>query len=116
MLESAIPHNKPDKRKALTGKEFLSHNLPGTDTFDDGLDVGELKMPGSTSTESGGMYMEHKGPNNLVYKPEDGDKAEIELHPGLNLVESHELKDSTDDGKGDDADEWLRKNDPNYGK
>ena len=106
---------KKDERPPLTGQEFKLGNLPGTDTFDDGLINGELKMPGSTSTESGGMYMEHKGPNDLVQNlDEERTKAEFEMVPGIHITDGSSLEIVSDDVTEDAADKWLRENDPKY--
>jgi len=108
----------PEKfgRRELTGDELEKGNLPGTDTYDDGLNErGELVMPGSTSTESGGNYMEHKGPNDMVRKGNEADTSELDTNQGVQVGQlGANDKILKSEMSGDAADKWLRENDPNY--
>ena len=93
---------------------FKPGDSPGIDAYDDaddGVDGGALKRPGSTALESGGTYMEDKGPNDLVHRAKSPDES---LADDANLATVD--KETPDEQKGDTADQWLRKNDPNYGK
>ena len=102
----------PVERKPLTGAEFKEGNLPGTDTYDDGLnEKGELVMPGSTSTRSGGIYMEDTGPNDLRHRAEDAHAVDAEL-----TIKAGEVIDEPFDDENDEAGKWLRENDPTLKK
>jgi hypothetical protein len=105
---------KSEERPEITGQSYENANLPGTDSYDDGLDIGVLKQPGSTSTESGGTYMEHKGPNDLVHHAGVSAEALMELDPEVRVTNEPEA-DVNAETKGDAADEWLKKHDPRYG-
>jgi hypothetical protein len=100
---------KDEGRQEINGQSYENANLPGTDSYDDGLDVGVLKQPGSTSTESGGTYMEHKGPNDMVHHAGASAAALQELDPEVRVT------DDPEETRGDAADEWLKKHDPRYG-
>lgn len=94
---------------------FKEGDLPGIDTYDDGLNErGEVVMPGSTATGSGANYMEDTGPNDLRRRNEEDEMRARE--GGLNVAEPDELTADPEDmyaGK-DAAAEWLRQNDPDY--
>jgi len=112
-------------RTELRGDTFEKNDAPATDSFDDGLGVnGKVVMPGSTSVEGGGTYMEHTGPNDLRHKVSDGDAALGELDPEISIREGDDVdgpagtiddesKEFTaEDDKEDAAAKWLRENDP----
>jgi len=112
MFEKQKPGSKyqPEKIRPLTGQEFKEGNLPGTDTYDDGLDHKDrLVAPGSTSTESGGTYMEDEGPQSKRYSREDDELASVDT--AVSIVE--DINRPLDD-EDDAASRWLRENDPNY--
>lgn len=103
-----------EKRKDLTGQEYRKGNLPGTDTFDDGLDENDtLIAPGSTSTESGGTYMEDTGPRDLKRRSADNSNELGVIDPEVTITDS---PDQDFDEEDDAAARWLRENDPNYKK
>ncbi len=104
----------PEKRGPLTGVEFRKGNLPGTDTYDDGLDeTGRLVAPGSTSTESGGTYMEDKGPMDMTRRSGSNDEGYSVIDPEITVTDS---PDQAFDDEDDEAARWLRDNDPNFKK
>lgn len=100
------------KKKPLTGQEFREGNLPGYDTYDDGLnEEGELERLGSTVAEGAGTYMEDTGP------VDDGVQRQREEDPYPDLRIKKFAEDTVErETRGDAADEWLRENDPDYGK
>lgn len=101
----------PEKRGPLTGTEYRKGNLPGTDTYDDGLDEkGRLIAPGSTSTESGGTYMEDKGPMDMRRRASDHGEHEV-IDPEVTISDS---PDQPFDDEDDEAAKWLKANDPTY--
>jgi|GEM_PF-5636177 len=106
---------------------FKEGDLPGTDTYDDGLnEKDKVVMPGSTSTGSGGIYMEDIGPNDLRRANED-DVARIEA-AGLTVVDVARQQTQIEGGRKDEEPEddihagedeaakWLRENDPDWKK
>ena len=102
--------NEEDERRPLTGMEMRRANLPGTDTYDDGLDEqNRLREPGSTSTESGGRYMEDKGPNDMRHRAADVAHEYGIVDPEVTITDSPE---QSFDDEDDDAARWLRENDP----
>ena len=108
-FEKPRGEKKNDDRAELFGDEFKRANLPGTDTFDDGLnELNQLREPGSTSTESGGRYMEDKGPNDMVRRADGGAEYEV-LDPEVTISDS---PDQPFDDEDDEAARWLRDNDP----
>ena len=87
---------------------FKDRNMPGTDTYDDGLnEKGRVVQPGSTSTESGGTYMEDKGPQDLVHRGRGGRNESSARQGGLRIVESDKMN-VKDEAEGDEADKWLK--------
>lgn len=105
-----------EKRDQLSGQDLIKDNLPGIDTYDDGQnEFGETVAPGSTSLEAGGTYMEDKGPQDMRRRDLSGQKEFEVLDPEVTIQDSPDPY-SDKEFKGDNADKWLRENDPNYGK
>ena len=103
--------NESEKVTPLTGREFLAKNLPGTDTYDDGLnEKGKLVMPGSTSTEAGDIYMIDKGPNDLRHRSGDHDELGV-IDPEVTITDDPDQPFEEED---DEAAKWLKANDPKY--
>ena len=89
---------------------FKKGDLPGTDTYDDGMDERGRIRPGSTTTESGGNYMEDHGPMDLLRRGSTQDDARA-AQSGLNISE-HPEEALDKDTENDAAAKWLRENDP----
>ena len=95
-----------EEKPELRGDHYEKNDLPGTDSYDDGLnEKGRVVMPGSTSTESGGNYMEHRGPNDLVYRAGQEADALGELDPEVRITDS---PDSSIEEDENEADRWMR--------
>ena len=101
------------------GGFYKKGDAPGTDTFDDGLDEKGRLKPGSTSTGSGGNYMENSGPHDLRRRGGEDLEALAE-QGGLRVVDTGETSELIAGGNiyegNDEAAKWLRSNDPKYGK
>lgn len=116
-MEMEMPGRRRVELDKLAKKGyFKTGDEPGTDTYDDGMnEKGEVVMPGSTSTGSGGNYMEDKGPNDLRRRNEE-DVARAK-EGGLSVVEPDEIVADNDLYAGEDAAaKWLRENDPKFNK
>ncbi len=114
-----------DDRSELRGDTFETKDSPSEDSYDDGLgEDGKMRMPGSTSTESGGTYMESKGPNDLRRRENSGDGALVELDPEVSVRDEADVEGPVgtldeetgdfmpEDDEEDAAAKWLRENDP----
>jgi hypothetical protein len=113
VFSDGVRKMKPIDTVAKEGA-FIKGDMPGIDTYGDGLnDEGELVMPGSTATESGGIYMEDKGPNDLRRRNE----ADLADAPEASLtVAGPEDILAGDDVGVDEAEKWLRKHDKTHPK
>ncbi|HWP61171.1 MAG TPA: hypothetical protein VN495_01065 [Candidatus Paceibacterota bacterium] len=113
MEEFAREHNRrAELDKVATEGQLIKGDLPGTDTYDDGLNAnGELVMPGSTSTGSGGTYMEDRGPEDRTNRHEGESIESVMRQKGLRVIEGN--KEDMYSGE-DAAAKWLRENDPNW--
>lgn len=111
-MEMELPERKRPVRgdtpiDILAGQGLMkTGDMPGTDTYDDGLDEkGRVVMPGSTTTGSGGIYMEEVGPNDLRHRGEDHISAHAE-QAGLSVV--HDAEAGGDDDANDPTARMLR--------
>lgn len=103
--------------KELTGKDYDPNNSPGNDAFDSSMIGKKLIMPGSNVNEGASSYYEHKGPNDLVRRHEDDDDALTELDPEVHIKEGKDVDlIPRDERDGDEADRWLKANDPDRKK
>ena len=89
---------------------FKTADLPGIDTFDDGLDEKGRVKPGSTTLESGGIYMEDTGPLDLRRRASGVGEGQVRADK-LQIAEEPESPEDIYSGN-DKAAKWLRENDP----
>ncbi len=101
---------EPERHVPLSGRNLFRNNMPGMDTYDDGADeLNQNVRPGSTVTEAGGIYNEDRGPNDLRRRQHAGEEHEF-IDPEVTVTDA--FPDESDDQEGDEADRWLKENDP----
>lgn len=103
-----------EKRDYFTGDKYETCDSPGFDGFDDGLGAdGKLKSTGTNVVESGGTYMEDKGPNDLCHHDGEMHDTIMELDPEISISSAYDQEkhsrrvDQIGLGKHDAAAKWL---------